>query len=181
MAQAMPAHGGKVHRRGQAHQLLVGADVGGGPLPPDVLLPRLQGEDVAGAAVHVGGAADDAARHLAQVPLAAGEEPQEGPAEAWRPAQALPLGDGDVSGVVARRRQQAQGDEVDHGDEEGTGRVGGPFVGPDVLQMPEKVGVLDRQAGVLLGRAAVGDGVHRQAAAAGVGAHHVGVRRVNAV
>ncbi len=59
--------------------------------------------------------------------------------------------------------------------------MGGPFVGPDVLQMPEEVGVLDGQAGVLLGQAAVGDGVHRQAAAAGVGAHHVGVRRVDAV
>ena len=37
-------HGGQIDRRGQGAQRLVGADVGAGLLPADVLLPGLQGQ-----------------------------------------------------------------------------------------------------------------------------------------
>ena len=82
--------------------------------------------------------------------LAAGEEPQVGAAEAQRPAQALPLGDGDVGAVVAGRRQHAERYRVGGGDEEGAGGVGGaPQRAQTSSRQPKKFGLLDGQAGVL--------------------------------
>ena len=63
--QAPGAHGGQVDRGGHGAQGLVGADVGGGLLPADVLFPGLEGEDKAPAAFGVGGLAHDAAGELA--------------------------------------------------------------------------------------------------------------------
>ena len=74
------AEPGEVDHPGQGVQCLRGADVVGGLLPANVLLARLEGEDEAPAAVHVGRLAGDPARHAANVFLGRAEEPEGGTA-----------------------------------------------------------------------------------------------------
>src|SRR5436190_21631391 len=64
----------EVDETGERQQRLVGRDVGGRLLAPDVLLARLQGQDIAALARGVYRFADDASRHAADELAARGEE-----------------------------------------------------------------------------------------------------------
>src|SRR5919206_571814 len=65
----------------QREQRLVGGDVRGRLLAPDVLLAGLEGEDIAAVPRGVSGLADDAPRHAADVVRPRGEEAVVRPAE----------------------------------------------------------------------------------------------------
>ena len=119
-------------------------------------------------------AADDAARHLAQVGLARGEQPDRRPAEGRRAREVTPLAGDDVGAGVARCAQQAEREGVGNRDEERPRRVRGLGQRFEVGDGAEEVGLLGDEAGVLLGRRVPGgDEVDTQARAAGVGAHHI--------
>ena len=89
---------------GQGTEAGVGADVGGGLLPADVLLAGGEGEDEAAPAELVHRLARDAAGHLPQVGLAGGEESGGGAAEVQGVAEALEGAGGEVGAQGAGRR-----------------------------------------------------------------------------
>src|SRR5581483_9497125 len=138
--------------RGERDELLARADVARRALAPDVLLARLQGEHVAGAALEVLRLADDAPGHLADVAVAAGEEPDVGPAERERDAERLAFGDDDVGAVVGGRAKEPEAHGVRGDDEERAARVRGfrPLRGVR-REAPEEVGLLDGEARVPFG------------------------------
>src|SRR2546430_15452525 len=94
---------GQVRRRGDRKQRLVRADVRHRLLPADVLLARLQGHAKGPVTVRVASEADDPPRHLPDVFLPAGEDPEERPAEIHRRPEGLSLADPDVRAAVPRR------------------------------------------------------------------------------
>ena len=117
LAQALRPDGGQVRGGGQGAERLVGADVAGRLLAADVLLARLQGEDVALAALRVAGRAHQPAGHLPHRCHARRHEPDVRPAVRKRDAQRLALGRHDVGAVVAGRRQHGQRGRLDHRDQ----------------------------------------------------------------
>ena len=123
MAQAAGAEAAQVDRHGQRHELLAGADVGGGALAPDVLLARLQRQDEGAAAGGVDRLPDDAARHLAHVLHPRREKADVGAAEAQRQPERLALADDDVGAELPRRPQEAEAHRVGADDEQGAGGV----------------------------------------------------------
>src|SRR5256714_11300312 len=102
------AHRRHVDGRGERDQTFVGADVRGGLLVPYVLLARGEREDEAAAALAVICDAGEAARHLARVLLARGEQPDVRAAEGDGHAEGLPLGDDDVSAARAWRAKHSE-------------------------------------------------------------------------
>ena len=111
-AQALGAVVHGVHGSDDRQQDLRRADVGGGLLAADVLLPRLQGEPVGRAVLRVDGEADQAS---GQVPLEAaldGHVRRMRPAVPERDAEALGGADGDVGPPLPRRLEQRQRQEV---------------------------------------------------------------------
>ena len=129
---------------------LVGADVRGGALAADVLLARLQREHEAAPAFDVDGLAHDAPRHAPHQLLARAHEAQVRAPEVEVVAHRLTLADGDVGAVLARRREHAERERIDDGDEEGAGVVGDLRGGRHVLEAAEEVGLLERDGGGLL-------------------------------
>ena len=115
--------------------------------PADVLLAGLQGEHVAGAPFGVGGAAHQAAGHLADVLLLAAEQAQVGAAEGWRNAQGLPLARNDVGAELAGRFQHPHGQRVSGHDQQRAIGVGRFTQRLKVFQRAVEVGVLGHDAG----------------------------------
>ena len=112
-----------VDRGGQRAQRLVGADVAGGLVAPDVLLARAQGHDVRAPAVDVRGAAHEPAGHLAHEVRPSRQEAEVRTAVLERDAQRLALADGDVRAVFTGRGQNGERDRLDDGDEQRAGGV----------------------------------------------------------
>ncbi len=107
-------------RRGD-EQALVGADIRSRLRSPDVLLPCLQGERIAGLALEIHRPADDAPRHLAHHCLFGAHEAEIGAARGQRRAQRLSLAAGDVGALAApltRRLEHGHRQRVDHTDRE---------------------------------------------------------------
>src|SRR5947199_5075619 len=75
LAQSLWTEPRKVRQAGEGEERLVGGDVRGRLLAADVLLARLQGEDIAALAGDVGRLADDTAGHAADEVRARGDEP----------------------------------------------------------------------------------------------------------
>src|SRR5712672_4133235 len=94
-------------------QRLVRGDVRGGLLPPDVLLPGLQGEDIAALARGVYRLADNASRHAPDELLARREEAVVRTAEGREVPGSLPFAERERGSVAARRLEHAEGQEVD--------------------------------------------------------------------
>ena len=115
----------EVDRGGDGHQRLVRADVGVGLLATDVLFARLEREHVADLAVDVDRLAADPPGHLADVVQASRDETEVRTAVVQVVPQRLSLGDRDVGTELAGRRQDAEGERVEHLD-----RARSPVVGP---------------------------------------------------
>ena len=103
---------GRVHGGDDRQQHLRGADVAGRLLPPDVLLPGLQGEPVGRPAVGVHGHAHQAAGQLALEAVPDRDVAGVRTAEAHRHAEPLGGADGDVGAHLAGRPQQRQREQV---------------------------------------------------------------------
>ena len=168
LPQAPGAHGGQVDRSGHGAQGLIGADVGGGLLPADVLFPGLEGEHKTPVALGVGGLAHNPAGQLPHHGLFTGHKAQVGAAKGERHAQGLALSHGDVHAVLPRGFQQAQGDGVDPHNDLRPRPVGGGDNGVHILQHTEIVGALDIDRGGIPGQNRLqggrvgGTAVHRQ-------------------
>ena len=83
-----------------------------------------RGEDEAFAATVIGGLADDAAGHLAQVLRLGGKEADVRATEGGRRADGLAFADNDIGAVVAGRLEHGEGDGVGRDDQEGLGLMG---------------------------------------------------------
>src|ERR1041384_5463861 len=103
---------------------MVGADVGGRLLAPDVLLAGCQRQYEAAPSLGVVGGAHQAPRELTDQLLAARDEADVRTAIAGRQSELLALADGDVGAVLARRREQSKADRVNARDRERAGVVG---------------------------------------------------------
>ena len=113
-----------VERGHDGQQRLRGADVGGGLLAADVLLAGLQRQAVGGDAGVVLGDAHEAAGHGALEALLDGHVGGVRAAEEQRHAEALGGADGDVRALLARGRDQGQGEEVGGDGDEGAAFLG---------------------------------------------------------
>ena len=133
VAQAVRAHGRDVDRRREREQGLVGADVAGGLLAPDVLLARAKGHHERPLPVQVRGHAHQPAGDLADERVGAGEDPEVRAAVLERDAQRLALARGDVRAVLARRREDGERHRLDDADEQ---RAGGVREAPDLAACP---------------------------------------------
>src|SRR5919198_1059097 len=98
----------EVDEAGERQQRLVRRDVGGRLLAPDVLLARLQGEDIAALARSVYRLTDDPARHPADEVVPRREEAVMRAGEGLVVARALAFADGDPAAVRTRRLEHAQ-------------------------------------------------------------------------
>ena len=114
-------HGREIDRGRERDQLLARADVARRALAADVLLARLERQHVAGAALDVRGAADDAARHLADEFVAAREQPHVRATVTQRHPQRLPLRHDDIGAVHRGRPVQAEADRLGRHDEQRAG------------------------------------------------------------
>ena len=102
----------RVHAGHHRQQDLRGADVAGGLLAPDVLLPGLQGHAECGLTLGVLGHADQSPRHLAGVLLARGQERRMGPTVAERDAKTLGAANGHVGADLGGWGEQKQRQQV---------------------------------------------------------------------
>ena len=137
----------QVDGRGEREQRLVRADVRGGLLAPDVLLPRAERHDERPSPVEVGRDAHQAARDLADERIRAGDDAEVRAAEVERDAQRLALAGGDVRAVLAGRGEDRERHGLDDRHEQRTGRVGEAADGRHVLEQPEDVRLGDDHAG----------------------------------
>ncbi len=105
-------HGCQVHRRRDSDQRLVGADVGGGFLAADVLLPGLEREDESSPSIPIEGHPHQSTWELPHVLLPAGQVSEIGPAVVQPCSQGLALAGDDVGAILPRRTEQTQSDRV---------------------------------------------------------------------
>ncbi len=82
---------GEIDRGRQGQQSLVGANIGSGPLPLDVLFAGSQGKDIRPLAAVINRLTYQPAGHLVEKLFAGGKETQVGTAKGERDAQRLPL------------------------------------------------------------------------------------------
>src|SRR2546423_15722083 len=97
----------EVDEAAERQQRLVGGDVGGRLLSPDVLLTGLKGQDIAALARGVYRLADDAPRHAADEFVARSEESVMRAGEGLIVARTLPFADRHAAAVGARRLEHA--------------------------------------------------------------------------
>ena len=152
-----------MHQPGEGEQRLVGGDVGGRLLAPDVLLARLQGQHIAAVARGVDRLADDPARQPPDELRARGEEAVVRAAVAHRVAGRLALADRHRAAVVAGRFEHAERHEVDVRDRHRPGVVRGRGQLWSVLQDPEEVRLLEDHRRRVTCRVAQASGVGRAA------------------
>ena len=161
LTQALRAEQAQVHEPGEGEQRLVGGDVRGRLLAPDVLLARLQREHVATLAREVHRLADDAAGQPPDVLGARREEPVVRPAVAHRVAGRLPFADRQRTAVRAGRLEHAQRDEIDVRDRHRARLVGGGGELRCRFEAPEEVGLLEDHGGRVLRRVTHAVGIGR--------------------
>ena len=108
----------QMDREGERAQTGIRADVAGRLLAADVLLAGRQGQHPAAPAVGIDGLADEPARHLPHVFLAAWRTDRHGAAEIERIAERLALGRDDVGAHLARRRDRPERQDLGDDDDE---------------------------------------------------------------
>ncbi len=136
------------HKDGDHHgnQCLIGADVGGRLFAADVLLAGAERQHEAALAVDVLGLADQAAGHLAQELLLAGDDAAIRSAKTNRHAKALGFQRDNIG--LSRRLDDAQRDGFGNGDDQqGTLAVNDLGDCSHVLDDPKEVGRLDQNRG----------------------------------
>src|SRR5690348_9711961 len=93
----------QMDREGERAQSRIGADIARRLLAPDMLLARRQGQHPAAPASRVERLSDEATRHLADEPVASGEEPDMRAAEIQRVTEGLAFSRDNVRAHFARR------------------------------------------------------------------------------
>ena len=136
----------RVHARHDGEQHLGGADVGGGALAADVLLPCLQRHAQGGVAVGVDGDADDPAGHLAAHVVARGDEGGVRSAVAEGYAEALAVAHRDVGAHLPGGGEQGEREQVGGHDDQASGRVHGVRERPVVAHAAVGARVLKQRA-----------------------------------
>ncbi len=147
VAQPVRADGGEVDRGGQGEERLVGADVAGRLVAPDVLLARAHGHHEGALSVEVGRHPDETPGDLADERVGRGQDPEVRPAVLRRDPERLALAGRDVGAVRAGRLEDGQADRLDDGDEQ---RAGGVRQAADLghrLEQAEEVGLGGDDAG----------------------------------
>ena len=148
--QSDPAQQREVDGRHQQTQALVGADVRGRPLAPDVLLARREREHEAAPSLAVHGLSDQAAGQVADEGHAGRHEAEVRTAEADGDAEALGLAAHDVGAQLSGRAQQRERERLGHDHHElGAVRVRGRRRRRDVLERAPEVRLLQHHAGGL--------------------------------
>src|SRR5215210_1218375 len=107
-------HQGRVDRRGQGRERLVGTDIGVGPGAPDILLATPQGEHVGELAVPVYRLSCDTSRELADILLFGRHVACVGATEHKRHPERLGLPYGHVGTEVSRGFEYGERDRVAH-------------------------------------------------------------------
>ena len=108
ITKSLPAHQRKVDRHRQRAQRMIGADIRGGPLAPDMLLTSRKRQAEASIAAIVVRRANQTARKLAHVRDPRRHEADARPPELNRQPEALRFADGDISVEIAGRLKQAE-------------------------------------------------------------------------
>ena len=108
LAQPPPPHHREIHRGRERTQRMVGADVGGRALAPDMLLARGQRQAPRAPSEAIVRLAHQPPGHLAQMRRPRRHEAHSGSAELRREAEALALADRDVGAELAGRFQKAE-------------------------------------------------------------------------
>ena len=148
LAQSLRPQAHQVDGGHQGDQRLGGADVGGGLLPPDVLLARGQREDVAGPPLPVHRLPHESPGHVSDVLLPGGEEAQGRPPVLESDAQRLPLAGHEVGPALAGGLQESQRHGLGHDREkERPRRVGRLGQRDQILDPAEEVRGLHHHAG----------------------------------
>ncbi len=150
LAQPLRAEQAQVNEPGEREQRLVRRDVRGRLLPADVLLARLQRQDVAALTRDVDSLTDDPARQSADVVGAGGEKAVVRPAVAHRVPRRLAFADRHRTAVGAGRLEHPERDQVDVRDRHRAALVrDGGELGRS-LETTEEVRLLeDHRCGVL--------------------------------
>ena len=139
----MRAEPAQLDRRRHGHQRLVGTDVRGRLLSPDVLLSCTQSRDVGPSPLDVDRLADQATWEPAHLRVGDGEEPQVGPTEAERGPERLPLPHHHVGAVAARRLEHRGHHGIRCDDHDSTGLVAATTHLGQILELTEPRGVTD--------------------------------------
>ena len=140
VAQPVRADGREVDARGEGEERLVGADVAGRLLAPDVLLARAHRHDEGAPALEVGGHPDEPAGDLADERVGRGQDAEVRPAVLGRDAERLALAGGDVGAVLAGRREDGQRDRLDDRHEQRPGGMASRPISAIGSSRPRKFG-----------------------------------------
>ena len=111
-----------VHGADVGQESLGGADVAGGLVPPDVLLPGLERQPETVVTLHILRHSDHAARHVSHVLSPGGEEPGVRPPVAQRNSEPLTGAQSDVHSKLSRGLHDGQSHQVRGADGEGSVR-----------------------------------------------------------
>ena len=153
LAQPLRPEPREIDEPAESEQRLVRGDVRGGLLPPDVLLPGLQGEDIAALARGVYRLADDAARHAPDELLARRQEAVMRPAEGREVPGSLSFAERKRGSVAAGRLEHAERQQVDMRDRQRAGVRGDRDEVRRRLEAAEEVRLLEDDRGGVRGRA----------------------------
>ena len=137
----------EVDRGGQRQERLVGADVAGRLVAPDVLLARAHGHHERAPAVEVGRHPDQTTGDLADERVGRGQDAEIRAAVLRGDAERLALAGRDVGAVGAGWREDGQADRLDDRDEQGARGVGQPADLGHRLEQAEEVGLGGDDAG----------------------------------
>ena len=178
------------HRGGD--QRLVGADVAGRLLAPNVLLAGLQGKDEPPPALPVVRHTGKAAGHLPHVAHGGGQQADVGAAVEQRNAERLPLGGGDVRAQLTGWTQHRHGDRIGGHDTQRARRVGKLAEFGHRFDDAQEIGILHQHGrGIVVqrtgnrprfgasGGAVEGDGGNAQADPGQVGCQHLPILRMD--
>ena len=132
---------GEVDRCGQREQRLVGADVAGRLVAPDVLLAGAHGHHERAPPIEVGRHPDETTGDLADERVGRGQDPEIRAAVLRGDAERLALAGGDVRAVGTGWREDGEADRLDDRDEEGARGVGEPADLGHRLEQSEEVGL----------------------------------------
>ena len=112
-----------------------------------MLFAGLKRESPAAIAAPINRLPDDAARNLAHIFLATGEDSEIRPAVHEVVAETLALGDGDISPVIAGALQESETNRIETHDKQGAFTLGGGSDRFDLFKRAEKVRMLHNDAG----------------------------------
>ena len=147
LAQAMSAHDAHIDAGRQRHQALVGANVAGRFLAPDILLARLEREHVTAFAFFIHRLAHNAARDATHIFARGAEETQVGTAKAKRHTQRLTFAGHDVRAIFRRRFEQPERDRVRRNGQQSAFGVDLLGQAGHILKLAKEVRITEHEAG----------------------------------